>query len=284
MAAPTVSKIMTAWKLRRTLLPVLFPGGRLPTRLVDLEIRWQVVRLLARSNRYRMYQPMPFAEFADVRPSRSRACDERWQAIRSALPADLSSLRFLDLGAAEGYFAFQCAKEGAGVLALDQEPRKVKLMNLLKERYKLQGFNASQVDLATVSLRPLGKFDYAFYLNVHQHIYKADPHAANRILSELSDICTRGLFMEARPIQFRPEFATANPSNPQPFKRVEDLVDTVKWGTGLTEVTELLYEGHDAEPDNRQSVPEDSANRYRLFFLTRPVASQIEASPPNPTP
>ena len=68
--------------------------------------------------------------------------------------------------------------------------------------------------------------------------------------------------MEARPIQFRPEFATANPSNPQPFKRVEDLVDTVKCGTGLTEVTELLYEGHDAEPDNRQSVPEDSVMAF----------------------
>jgi hypothetical protein len=271
-----VSKIKTGWKHRGGILPVLFPRGLPPWRPIDLRIRWQVARLTARSNRTRTYQPIPFPEFADVAPRRDRACEERWRAIRSALPADLNNLSFLDLGAGEGYFSFQCVKDGASALALEWDYHKARLMNLLKQRYKLDRFDAKQTDLSTTSLRTLGEFDYAFYLNIHQHIYKRDPEVADRILREIGEICTKGIFVEARPVEFGPAAQALNPENPQPFRRVEDLVEAVKTGTGFTNGNELIYEGFDSEPENRQSVPEDSDNQYRLFFLTVAEADQFK--------
>ena len=271
-----VSKIKRGWKLKGAILPVLFPRGLPPRRPIDLRIRWQIARLTARSNRTRMYQPIPFPEFADLAPRRDRACEERWRAIRSVLPEDLSSLSFLDLGAGEGFFSFQCVKDGASALALEWDYHKARLMNLLKQRYKLDKFDAEQTDLSATSLRTLGEFDYAFYLNIHQHIYKRNPEVADRILREIGEICTQGIFVEARPVEFGPAAQALNPGNPQPFRRVEDLVEAVKTGTGFTTGTELLYEGFDSEPENRQSVPEDSENRYRLFFLTVAKADQLK--------
>ena len=275
-----MSKLRTAWRYRRTLLGIMFPRGRTTWRLVDLKVRWQVFRLLVRANRTRMYQPIPFSDFADVGARRDRACEERWRAMRSVLPRDISDLRFLDIGAAEGYFSFQCAKEGASVLALERDHHKVRLMSLLKQRYRLERFTVSEADMATSSLRPLGIFDYAFYLNVHQHIYKADPDAADRVLSELGQVCTRGIFLESRPVEFNPAVMAPDPSIPQPFSDVQGLLSVVKRGTGFTRSTEIFYEGYDAEADHRQSVPEGSASHYRLFYLTRPEAGAGESSHP----
>ena len=138
----------------------------------------------------------------------------------------------------------------------------------------------SEADLATHSLRPLGIFDYAFYLNVHQHIYKADPNAADRVLSELGQVCTRGIFLESRPVKFNPAVMVPDPSIPQPFSDVQGLLSAVKRGTGFTQATELSYEGYDAEATHRQSVPEGGVSHYRLFYLTRPEAGAGESSPP----
>ena len=278
MGTLSVARAKNAWRMRRTLASVMLPRKRPPTRLIDLRIRWEIARLMGRSNRTRMYHPIPFPEFADVIPPRHRACEQRWQALRSVLPDDLSNLRIIDLGAAEGYFSFRCVHEGASVLALEQDYHKTELMRLLKKRYKLDTFEAVQADLSTASLRTHGEFDYAFYLNIHQHIYKTSPEAANRILSELGAICRRGIFVEARPVEFSSAVAALNPTNAQPFRRIEDLVDTIRRGSDFAKATELFYKGYDWETDHRQSVPEGSDSEYRLFYLARDDRDQIPGS------
>ena len=218
-----------------------------------------------------MYQPIPFVEFSDLTPAQDRASENRWQAMRSVLPRDLWSLRFLDLGAAEGFFSLKCVNEGASAVALERDYVRVKLMNLVRRRYGLQRFEPRRADLTETDLRSLGSFDYAFFLNVHQHVYRVDPDAANRNLAHLGEICTEGIFLEARPTSFSPEIAKRDPTNPQPFADVDDLLDAVTSGTGFTESTELHYDANTGTPKDMDSVPAGVEIRYRLFYLRRPT-------------
>jgi hypothetical protein len=190
--------------------------------------------------------------------------------MRAVLPEDISELRFLDLGAAEGFFSLKCAKEGATSVAFERDAARVKLMRLVKRRYGLDRFQPHQVDLTKADLSSVGKVDYTFFLNVHQHVYRIDPEAAKRNLSDLGRICSEGIFLEARPTEFTPEIAMRDPSNPQPFRQTENLLEAVKSGTGFTESVELRYEGNTGAPKDMRSVPEHAEVRYRLFYLTRP--------------
>jgi hypothetical protein len=267
-----LSTVKTAFTNRAIVLPALFPRGRPVWRLRDLRIRMQAVRLLARTS-HAMYQPIPFPEFADLTPAQNRASEDRWEVMRAVLPDDLSGLRFLDVGAAEGFFSLKCAQEGATVVALERDALKVKLMGLVKSRYGLDNFDPRRVDLTETELRPLGTFDFAFFLNVHQHVYRLDPEAAKRNLTDLGAMCTRGIFLEARPTELTPEVARRDPSKPQPFRHVDDLVEAVASGTGFTEATELHYDANIGTPRDMESVPNGVEVRYRLFYLTRPGSS-----------
>lgn len=269
MTAPTLSTIRRAWVNRSVVISTLFPGGRVVWRITDLRIRLQALRLLARTW-HAMYQPIPFAEFLDLTPEQNRASEDRWAVMRAVLPEDISHLRFLDLGAAEGFFSLKCAKEGATAIALERDAVRVKLMGLVKNRYGLRRFHPRHADLTKIDLRSLGDFDYAFFLNVHQHVYRIDPQAARRNLSDLGAMCSRGIFLEARPTEFGLEIAVRDPANPQPFRRIDDLIKVVKAGTGFTESTELHYTANIGTPKDMESVPEGAEVRYRLFYLTRP--------------
>src|SRR3978361_1137908 len=46
----------------------------------------------------------------------------KWQQVESALPADLSGWRVLDVGCNAGFYSFALARRGATVVAIDMEP------------------------------------------------------------------------------------------------------------------------------------------------------------------
>lgn len=249
---------------------LIFPGQGRIKNLLDLRIRLAAIRLLYWSNRYRMYQPIPFKEFYDITPARSRACDMRWKEISKHLPERLDGLTVLDLGAAEGYFGFQCAKRGARVTAVEFFPDKSRLIRLIASRFMLNDFSVITGDLSQLDLKSIGQFDFIFYLNIHQHIYKRNPSKANRILSEIKQICRLGIFFESRPVKFHSAIEALSPESPQPFMYIDDMLEIVKDGTGFSNSQELYYEGYDDEPTHKQSIPEGSNNYYRLFYLTIP--------------
>ena len=78
-------------------------------------------------------------------------------------------------------------------------------------------------------------------------------------------------------MEFSPTVVALHPSNAQPFRRIEDLVETVRSGSGFAKATELFYEGYDLETDHRQSVPGGSGSEYRLFYLERDDSDQTKA-------
>jgi 2-polyprenyl-3-methyl-5-hydroxy-6-metoxy-1,4-benzoquinol methylase len=265
----TLKNVYVLWKNRTIFRETIFSGKIIHSKLIDYKIRFQVAKLLIMSNRYRMYQPIPFKEFEDVKPARSRACDTRWEAISKQLPERMDGVSVLDLGAAEGYFGLQCAKRGAKVTAVEFFPGKSNLIGLIAKRYELNDFKVLTEDISKLDLKSMGNFDYVFYLNIHQHIYKRQPAAADRILSELSEICTQGVIFETRPVKFSKAVEELNPLNPQPFMRIEDILTAVKKGTNFTKSEELHYNGFDGEPSHTESIPEESDNIYRLFILSR---------------
>lgn len=47
----------------------------------------------------------------------------KWKALATCLPGDMHGLRVLDIGCNAGFFAFECARLGAEVVAMDHDPR-----------------------------------------------------------------------------------------------------------------------------------------------------------------
>lgn len=247
----------------------MIPRVQINKIFIDYKIRVQAIELRSLTNRYRMYQPIPFPEFSDIKESRNRGCASRWRVIKKCMDSDLNGLKIIDLGSAEGYFSFQLIKEGADVVAIEYDKRKINLMKLIKLRYNLQNMKILNGDLSKFSLLSLGKFDYCIYLNIHQHIYKRDVVSAVRILKELGQICKKGIFFETRPVRFHSYVEAMNPENPQPFIKIDQMLDVVKNGTGLLYSKELFYMEYNKEPMHTQSIPENTENIYRLFYLSR---------------
>jgi hypothetical protein len=274
--------------LKKLFFPLYFPiknyriflttifGNNLKLALQDFKIRFQVAKLLSYGDRYRMYQPIPFKEFDDISPARSRACDMRWKELSKYLPKNMEGITVLDLGAAEGYFGLQCAKRGAKVTAIEFFPGKSRLIRLLAKKFKLDSFSVITDDISNIDLIPLGSFDYIFYLNIHQHIYKRSPDRAAKKLYEISKICKKNIFFETRPVQFSDAIASLRPDNPQPFQDIETTLKYVKDSTTFDQDEELFYNGYDLEPDNCESIPDEYDNIYRLFILKRSGESLSE--------
>lgn len=86
------------------------------------------------------------------------------------MPEDLSGKTAIELGAAEGFFAFEMEKRGAKVvIAIDLFDNAIKHMEFLK---KIFGYKTEvkKLDALESDLTPLGKFDIIWATNIMQHI------------------------------------------------------------------------------------------------------------------
>ena len=86
------------------------------------------------------------------------------------LPDDLTGMRVLDIGCAEGFFSFEAERRGAReVIAIDSFPDSVRRFNIIREARQS---NASAFLMNVYDLRPerLGTFDLVLFYGVFYHL------------------------------------------------------------------------------------------------------------------
>lgn len=94
----------------------------------------------------------------------------KWQQLGPHLPKDLSGWRALDIGCNAGFYAFELARRGAAVTAIDVDERYLKQARWAAGRYGLEdaiAFRPMQVyDLA----RESEAYDLVLFLGVFYHL------------------------------------------------------------------------------------------------------------------
>ena len=107
------------------------------------------------------------------------------------LPEDLSGLRVLDIGCAEGFFAFEAERRGAReVIGIDSFPDSVRRFGIVKEA-RQSSANAFLMNVYDLEPKRLGTFDLVLFYGVFYHL-KHPQLALERILS----ICTGTLLFQ----------------------------------------------------------------------------------------
>jgi tRNA (mo5U34)-methyltransferase len=91
-----------------------------------------------------------------------------WDTLQ--LPADMTGLRVLDIGTYDGYFAFECERRGAEVVAVDIHPEDCRCFALAK---RLLGSRVTYHQMSVYELREEtlgGSFDLVLFLGVYYHL------------------------------------------------------------------------------------------------------------------
>jgi tRNA (mo5U34)-methyltransferase len=107
------------------------------------------------------------------------------------LPEDLTGMRVLDIGCAEGFFSFEAERRGAReVIGIDSFPDSVRRFNIVKAARQS---NATAFLMSVYDLEPsrLGTFDLVLFYGVFYHL-KHPQYALERIRS----VCTGTLLFQ----------------------------------------------------------------------------------------
>src|SRR5215467_12463491 len=107
------------------------------------------------------------------------------------LPEDLTGMRVLDIGCAEGFFSFEAERRGAReVIGIDSFPDSIRRFNIVKAARQS---NATAFLMNVYDLEPkrLGTFDLVLFYGVFYHL-KHPQYALERIRS----ICTGELLFQ----------------------------------------------------------------------------------------
>ena len=109
---------------------------------------------------------------------------------RLKLP-DLRGKRVLDVGARDGFFAFECERRGAQVLAVDHSDPDLTGFRVAREIYGLTA-EYRQANVYDLDARELGQFDVVLFLGVLYHL--RHPLLA---LDRLRELCGQLLVVES---------------------------------------------------------------------------------------
>jgi tRNA (mo5U34)-methyltransferase len=107
------------------------------------------------------------------------------------LPKDMSGLRVLDIGCAEGYFSFEAERRGAKeVVAIDSFPDSVRRFNICRNALGSKA-TAYLCNVYDVSARAFGTFDVVFFFGVLYHL--RHPLLA---LEKIFSVCTGTMLLQ----------------------------------------------------------------------------------------
>jgi tRNA (mo5U34)-methyltransferase len=107
------------------------------------------------------------------------------------MPEDLTGMRVLDIGCAEGFFSFEAEKRGAReVIGIDSFPDSVRRFNIIKAA-RQSNATAFLMNVYDLEPRRLGTFDVVLFYGVFYHL-KHPQYALERIRS----VCTGELLFQ----------------------------------------------------------------------------------------
>jgi tRNA (mo5U34)-methyltransferase len=107
------------------------------------------------------------------------------------LPDDMTGMRVLDIGCAEGFFTFEAERRGAReVIGIDSFPDSVRRFHLARDAYgaRSQAYLTNVYDL---SAKTFGTFDLVMYFGVSYHL--RHPLLA---LEKIFDVCSGSILMQ----------------------------------------------------------------------------------------
>lgn len=94
----------------------------------------------------------------------------RWEQLRDQIPADLSGLRILDIGCADGFFSVELARRGAAeVVAVDPWAKAVRRVEFLREHFGLTQITPRQATVYELD-EGWGQFDLVLALALLYHL------------------------------------------------------------------------------------------------------------------
>jgi tRNA (mo5U34)-methyltransferase len=101
------------------------------------------------------------------------------------LPEDLTGMRVLDIGCAEGFFSFEAERRGAReVIAIDSFPDSVRRFNIVREARQSRA-TAFLMNVYDLDPKRLGTFDLVLFYGVFYHL--RHPQLA---LERIRSVCT----------------------------------------------------------------------------------------------
>jgi 2-polyprenyl-3-methyl-5-hydroxy-6-metoxy-1,4-benzoquinol methylase len=112
------------------------------------------------------------------------------------LPDDLTGLRVLDIGCAEGFFSFEAERRGAReVIGIDSFPDSVRRFNIVKAA-RQSNANAFLLNVYDLEPKRLGTFDLVLFYGVFYHL--KHPQLA---LERIRSICTGTLLFQTNTLE-----------------------------------------------------------------------------------
>ena len=119
--------------------------------------------------------------------------DSQTALAQLELPADLSGLRVLDIGARDGFFSFECERRGAAeVVPIDYVPAEETGFPVAKQILGSR-LNLIHDNIYNLSPARYGRFDIVLFLGLLYHL--PDPMRALDIISEMMNV-NGTLYME----------------------------------------------------------------------------------------
>ncbi|MBB1492360.1 MULTISPECIES: methyltransferase domain-containing protein [unclassified Paracoccus (in: a-proteobacteria)] len=109
----------------------------------------------------------------------------RWQVYEDVLPQDMTGMRVLDLGSAEGFFALEMARRGAFVLAQDFWGAMIRRLRFAAQVTGLQDRIWTRIGNVT-AIQPGERYDAVLALGLLYHL--RHPFHDLEIISRASDL------------------------------------------------------------------------------------------------
>jgi SAM-dependent methyltransferase len=126
-------------------------------------------------------------------PIRAERVHAALQIAADALDRELREVRVLDLGAAEGEFAVEFARQGAEVVAIEGRHRSAEKARSLADELGLERLTVVEADVRTLSVEEHGRFDLVLCLGL---LYHLDAPAAVELVQTLAEVATRLVVIE----------------------------------------------------------------------------------------
>lgn len=130
----------------------------------------------------------------DIAPSPGRQPRDhpidRWLVLEKIIPQDLSGLRILDIGCAEGFFAIEMARRGAEVVAVDAAPKHIARLDWLRSHFGLANITTRVATLESMA-QTNERFDFILMIALLYHL--RSPQLGLDIVSHL----TNTLYLES---------------------------------------------------------------------------------------